>query len=212
MTEILEEIYRRLHAFFGPQHWWPADTPFEVCVGAILTQNTSWKNVRKAIDNLRQDGCLDVFSINDMPAEILAEKIRPAGYYNIKADRLHSFTRFLVSKYNGDVATMAREETGILRKALLDVKGIGPETADSILLYACGKPVFVVDGYTLRALARHDVIDEDSDYRRVQELFMDHLPKDVELYNEYHALWVAVGKDYCKKRQPRCAECPLKGI
>ena len=212
MEEQLSSIYDRLYSFFGGQNWWPAETPFEVCVGAILTQNTSWKNVSKAINRLKCAGSLDVHSINNMPDHDLAQLIRPAGYYNVKAGRLKHFTSFLISEFAGEIENASSFDTEELREKLLGVKGIGQETADSILLYACNRPVFVVDAYTIRALYRHDIVDDNAGYQDVRDLFMNNLPADIELFNEYHALWVAVGKDFCRKRKPLCQECPLQGI
>jgi endonuclease-3 related protein len=208
----LISIYERLLSAFGPQNWWPGDSPFEVCAGAILTQNTSWENVRRAISNLKNRGLLNPRAIYELPMESLARIIRSAGYYNIKAGRLQNFVAFLVNEFEGDLDAMFSKGLETLRPMLLDIKGIGPETADSILLYAGNLPSFVVDVYTIRALMRHDFIDEDAGYERIRSLFMDHLPADVKLYNEYHALWVILGKRFCKKTKPRCEECPLNGI
>ncbi len=205
----LMSIYRDLLAAFGPQNWWPGESPFEVCVGAILTQNTNWGNVEKAITNLRDRDLLSPEAIYRLPRESLAEIVQPAGYYNIKAGRLQNFVAFLVERFGGDLDAMFAEGLEVLRPLLLGIKGIGPETADSILLYAGRLPSFVVDVYTVRALTRHDIIDRDASYDEVRSLFMDHLPEDVGLYNQYHALWVALGKNYCKKTRPRCRECPL---
>jgi endonuclease-3 related protein len=205
-------IYERLLAAFGPQDWWPGDSPFEVCAGAILTQNTSWENVKRAISNLKNKGLLSPRAIYELPKESLARIIRPAGYYNIKAGRLQNFVAFLLGEFEGNLDNMFSMGLETLRPMLLDIKGIGPETADSILLYAGELPSFVVDVYTVRALMRHGFIDENADYEGVRSLFMDHLPADVELYNEYHALWVILGKSFCKKTKPRCGECPLNGI
>ncbi len=208
----LISIYRRLLSAFGPQDWWPGDSPFEVCAGAILTQNTNWGNVRRAISNLKNKDLLDPRAIYELSRESLARIIRPAGYYNVKAVRLQNFVAFLLDKFEGDLDAMFSIGLETLRPMLLDIKGIGPETADSILLYAGGLPSFVVDVYTVRALMRHDFIDENADYEEVRSLFMDHLTADAGLYNEYHALWVVLGKNFCKKTRPRCEECPLKGI
>lgn len=205
-------IYERLLSAFGPQNWWPGDSPFEVCVGAILTQNTSWENVKKAIFNLKNKGLLEPRAIYELPRESIAAIIRPAGYYNIKAGRLQNFMAFLMNEFHGDLDHMFSTGMEVLRPRLLGVKGIGPETADSILLYAGRLPSFVVDVYTMRALIRHDLIEESADYEEVRALFMDHLPADVDLYNEYHALWVNLGKRFCKKTKPRCEKCPLKVI
>jgi endonuclease-3 related protein len=203
-------MYRKAFKHFGRQHWWPADFPFEVMVGAILTQNTNWQNVEKAILNLKREKLLTPKRLSAVSLKKLASCIRSAGYYNIKAKRLKSFLEYLVVRYRGNIQKMSQIETGLLREELLGVNGIGPETADSILLYALNKPIFVVDAYTKRILARHGLISEDSSYIEVQKLFMQNLKKEVKLYNEYHALLVKVGKEYCLKNKPRCNICPLK--
>lgn len=207
--KILSDVYNALYKSFGPQHWWPGDTPFEVAVGAILTQNTNWGNVEKAIANIKRVGALHPQKLHDMPHEQLAELIRPAGYFNVKAKRLAAFMSFFVNHYKGSMAYMKTKDTISLRPELLSVKGIGPETADSILLYALEKPVFVIDAYTKRVLSRHGIITEDAAYHETQELFHRNLPEDVRLFNEYHALFVMVGKHYCKPK-PRCGDCPLE--
>ena len=203
-------IYERLFAFFGPQHWWPGGTPFEVAVGAILTQNTNWGNVERAIGNLKAAGGLSAGRLRDMPDDEVAALIRPAGYFNVKTRRLKAFLRLLVEGHGGSMAKMKRLELTALRQELLSVNGIGPETADSILLYALDKPVFVIDAYTKRVLSRHGVMGHDEPYEAFQGLFHRSLGRDVALFNEYHALFVAVGKDFCKPR-PRCGGCPLEG-
>jgi endonuclease-3 related protein len=210
MNIKLDLIYKRLYRYFGPQHWWPAKTVFEVMVGAILTQNTSWNNVKKAIDNLKKKKFLEPSRLYRLSHKRLALFIKPAGYYNIKAKRLKEFLSFLFKSYKGNLRTMTREDTQELREKLLSVNGIGQETADSILLYALKKPVFVVDAYTKRILWRHRFIKEDSHYEEIQNLFMKNLKKDVRLFNEYHALLVKLGKDFCLKRKPKCDICPLK--
>lgn len=212
LEERLIFIYEHLYDHFGPQHWWPGETPFEISVGAILTQNTSWGNVSKAILNLKTKGMLEPLILYNLPHEAIAEAIRPAGYFNVKAQRLTAFVSFIIERFNGSLDDMFSIGLEDLRPMLLGIKGIGPETADSILLYAGGLPSFVVDAYTVRALLRHDLIDQDAGYEDVRSLFMDHLPLDVSLFNEYHALWVAVGKSYCKKGSPYCKVCPLNGI
>ena len=217
LGEVLLEIYRRLYAHFGPQHWWPAESPFEVCVGAILTQNTNWRNVERAINNLKARGILSPEALHRLSLEELALLIRPAGYFRIKARRLKNFVDFLVLRYGGELSALAEKETEEIRKELLSIKGLGPETADSILLYALERPVFVVDAYTKRILLRHGLTTEESGYDELQELFMKNLPQDPELYNEYHALLVACGKHYCLSRKPRCVSpegksCPLAEI
>jgi endonuclease-3 related protein len=204
-------IYSKLHSCFGQQHWWPGETPFEVAVGAVLTQNTNWGNVEKAIRNIRLAGALHARTLHEMPAERLAELIRPAGYFNIKAKRLKNFINLLADKYGGSMTRMAREDLPVLRKQLLRVNGIGPETADSILLYALGKPVFVIDAYTKRVLSRHNIMHSDETYEAIQELFHAHLPTDADIFNEYHALFVRVAKEHCRTK-PLCTGCPLEGV
>ena len=208
----LLQIYERLRGHFGSQHWWPGDTPFEVCIGAILTQNTNWGNVERAILNLKAKGLLEPAALYNLPRDVLAEIIRPAGYFNIKAQRLHAFIDFLMGRFNGDLNAMFSSGLEDLRPVLLGIKGIGPETADSIILYAGGLATFVIDAYTARALLRHDLIGQDAEYEEVRSIFMDHLPADPALFNEFHALWVALGKKYCKKTGPKCDLCPLKDI
>ncbi|MDA8159889.1 MAG: endonuclease III domain-containing protein [Desulfobacteraceae bacterium] len=208
--QALNDIYDRLLARFGPQHWWPGETPFEVMVGAVLTQNTAWSNVEKAIANLKGQGLLDPARLFALPPPLLAEQIRPCGYFNLKAARLHNLLSLIAGRFDGDLDRFFATPLASLRQQLLEVKGIGPETADSILLYAAGKPIFVVDAYTHRLLSRHGLIaEEEADYHQIQALFMDALPADPALFNEYHALIVRVGKEYCKKTGPRCGECPL---
>lgn len=207
----LVQIYNTLYKSFGPQHWWPGDTPFEIAVGAILTQNTNWSNVERAISNLKKEKVLNAKTLLNMKDAKLASLIRPAGYFNIKTKRLKHFLAFLDKHYNGAIENMKDKDLPLLRHQLLDVNGIGPETADSILLYALNKPVFVIDAYTKRVFARHKVISENATYHEMQELFHNNLSPDVQLFNEYHALLVMTGKHYCKPK-PRCQGCPLKGI
>lgn len=209
MTSKVNALYQKLYACFGPQHWWPADSRFEVIVGAVLTQNTNWANVEKAIDNLRKRRLLKAAKLYQIPKEKLAKLIKPAGYYNIKAKRLRSFLHFFLKDYKGSLKIMSLADTLNLRQQLLSVNGIGPETADSILLYALDKPVFVVDAYTKRILLRHGFIKEDVGYEHIQNLFMQHLKTDVKLFNEYHALLVRLGKEFCLKNEPKCRICPL---
>lgn len=204
----LRAIYETLNAYFGDLHWWPGDSPFEVIVGAILTQNTAWRNVESAISKLKSEGYLYPGVILTIDEKKLGDLIRPAGYYNIKTRRLKSFIRFLYEEYNGDLDCMFAEDLWYLREKLLTVKGIGEETADSILLYAGNKPVFVIDAYTRRILLRHSIIRADATYTEIQNLFMNNLPQSVPLYNQYHALLVNTGKFFCS-RNPRCDECPL---
>lgn len=209
--ETLTEIYQLLHDAFGSQNWWPGETRLEIIVGAILTQNTNWKNVEKAIVNLKSAACLDAEVLSRMGTQQLAELIRPAGYYNIKARRLKDFVDWLFNAYGGDVANLESANTEQLREELLSIKGVGCETADSILLYALDRPVFVVDAYTARIAARHGLIELGADYEHLRQLFESNLPEDVRLFNEYHALLVRVGKEFCKTRA-RCADCPLEKL
>lgn len=212
MKNKLLRLYETLYTHFGPQHWWPGDTPLEIMVGAVLTQNTNWGNVSRAIDNIKQYGLLSLAALDAMPPASLAELIRPSGYYNLKAARLKNLLAFIQQEYQGDLDLFFALDLPVLRENLLAVKGIGPETADSIILYAAQQPIFVVDAYTHRILFRHQLIDDGVDYYEIQELFMDSLPEDVQLYNEYHALLVRLGKDFCKKSKPLCDDCPVKDI
>lgn len=208
---LLMEAYRRMHAHFGHRSWWPGDTPFEIIVGAILTQNTNWQNVEKAIANLKRDGLLTARKLYELHPMSLASLIRSAGYFRVKSKRLRSFLKFFIENYDGSIKKIWDEEVGTLREKLLGVKGIGAETADSILLYALDKPIFVVDAYTKRILNRHYLCSEDETYDDVQDIFMDHLDHDVKLFNDYHAQLVEVGKTYCRPKDPRCKDCPLNG-
>jgi endonuclease III related protein len=207
-----EDAYGLLYAFFGPQGWWPGETPFEVMVGAILTQNTSWSNVAKAIANLKNSGLLTFETLSRCNSEEIASYIRSSGYYNLKARRLRNLLDLVESDYHGKLDLFLAEDLAIARRKLLEVKGVGPETADSILLYACGHAIFVVDMYTHRVFSRHNLVLEESDYQSIQTVFMDHLPPDARLYNEFHALIVRVATTYCKKKNPLCEECPLQGF
>jgi endonuclease-3 related protein len=211
LNEKLTTIYNLLFSHFGPQHWWPGDTPFEIAVGAILTQNTNWSNVEKAITNLKGAKKLNSRALRNITQTELASLIRPAGYFNIKADRLKHFIAFLSDNYNGSMKKMRAEEPVPLREKLLGVKGIGPETADSIMLYALEKPVFVIDAYTKRIFSRHKLVSEDAAYHDLQDIFYGNLPQDVKMFNEYHALIVMLGKDYCRPK-PRCEGCPLQDL
>jgi endonuclease-3 related protein len=179
-------------------------------VGAILTQNTNWANVEKAINNLRKNKLLSQRSLYKLSHKRLASLIRPSGYYNIKAKRLKAFLAFLFKFYQGSLKKISRVDTLTLRRHLLCVNGIGPETADSILLYCLDRPVFVIDAYTKRILSRHSLLKEGSSYDEAQNLFMQNLKNDVKLFNEYHALLVKLGKDFCLKSKPKCVICPLK--
>jgi endonuclease III related protein len=207
---LLHELYRILWETFGPQGWWPGDTAFEMSVGAILTQNTNWRNVARAIQVLKDHDLLNPQALHTLPEAELAQLIRPAGYYNIKARRLKNFLVFLAHHYQYSMAAMATAPLERLRLDLLAIKGVGPETADSILLYALHKPTFVVDAYTFRILSRHGLIPEAYAYEDLRQLFMTHVPPEVPRYQEYHALLVRVGKEWCRP-QPRCETCPLHG-
>jgi len=209
--EILTEIYELLFEHFGPQHWWPGDTPLEIITGAILTQNTNWANVEKAISNLKSAELLIPDKLYSIDVSELAELIRPAGYYNIKAKRLKNCINWLFENYDGKLANLESINTEQLRDELLSVKGIGRETADSILLYALERPVFVVDAYTARVVFRHGLIEPEADYEQLRELFQSNLPQDTKLFNEYHALLVKAGKEFCRPKA-RCPNCPLEKL
>lgn len=211
VPQLLSKFYEAMSASLGPMHWWPARTPFEVIVGAILTQNTSWGNVERAIDNLRQARLLSPLALARVPRARLARLIRSSGYFRQKTIKLKTFVRFLRKGYRGSLARMFRRPTAELREELLAVHGIGPETADSILLYAGHHPVFVVDAYTRRILERHGLIGEKASYEDIRQLFESNLPRDVRLWNDYHALLVNVGKNWCRTRNPLCDQCPLGG-
>jgi endonuclease-3 related protein len=208
-TSDLPLFYDALLRAYGPQGWWPARTPLEVVVGAILTQNTAWRNVERAIERLRSAGALNWQRLAELTEAELAELIRAAGTFNVKARRLKSFVEFLFARYGGDLDAMADVGTERLREELLSVRGIGRETADAILLYALGRPSFVVDAYTHRILRRHGLIDADTDYEGLKSLFESALPADAAMFNEFHALLVAVGKKQCRPRA-QCAGCPLE--
>jgi len=208
---LLLDLYSKLYKAFGPRHWWPGDSPFEVTVGAILTQNTAWRNVEKAIGNLKAANLLSPDALQELPVQDLAAVIRPAGYYNIKARRLKHFLDFLFRENGGDLDSLLAEGLDTLRDKLLSINGIGPETADSILLYAGNQPTFVVDTYTKRILFRHRLMPEEVSYDEVRSFFMDSLEPDVAMFNEYHALLVYLGHSFCLKRNPRCSTCPAEG-
>ncbi len=209
MKKKLNNIYKKLYRAFGPQHWWPGDTPFEIAVGAVLTQNTNWSNVEKAIVNLKRAEALNAESIHEMKTDRLASLIKPAGYFNIKAKRLKAFIEFLMNEYHGSMKRMAGEKMETLRAKLLTIHGIGSETADSILLYALEKPIFVIDAYTKRVLSRHNIVRNNESYEKIQELFHSTFTRNAKLFNEYHALFVKLGKTYCITK-PRCEGCPLE--
>jgi endonuclease-3 related protein len=210
MPGVQQQVYQRLFKAFGPRHWWPGETPFEIMVGAVLTQNTNWQNVEKAIHNLREADLLEPKALYNVPVEELEELIRPAGYFRVKARRLRNLLEFLIDRYDGSLEAMFQTDLPTLREELLSVNGIGPETADSILLYAGGLSTFVVDAYTHRVLARHGWIDLQADYHEIKDYLESSLPQDVQLYNEYHALFVHLGKHFCKKSKPLCGQCPLE--
>jgi endonuclease-3 related protein len=207
----LSQIYEILLKEFGPQNWWPADSLFEVIAGAVLTQNTNWTNVSRAIANLKKEELLAPQRIASVDKRKLITAIRPSGFYNQKASYLKGISRYIIERYSGDLGKMSRAETGILRDELLAIKGLGPETADSILLYALDKPVFVIDSYTRRIFSRHGVEIKDADYAAWQECFESNLPRDAVMFNEYHALIVRLAKERCRKK-PDCRDCPLEGI
>ncbi len=211
ISEQLTEIYRLLFDCLGPQHWWPGETKIEIITGAILTQNTSWPNVEKAIANLKAADLLTSEKLYHLDIAALAELIRPAGYFNIKAKRLKNFLNWLFSDYDGRLTNLEDVGTDRLRAELLAIKGIGPETADSILLYAFNREVFVVDAYTARIATRHRLIEPSAGYEQLRELFQFNLPPDTQLFNEYHALLVSVGKNWCRPKA-RCADCPLNKL
>ena len=210
--EALTNIYKLLYRRFGPRHWWPGETKLQIIIGAILTQNTAWGNVEKAIKNLKKERALTVKRLSRISEKKLAKLIRPAGYYNIKSRRIKSFLVFLNEAYKGNINRMFKTRTKVLRGELLDVKGIGPETADSILLYAGEKPVFVVDSYTNRIFSRHCYIQKDADYSEVQGFFEKNLKRNRALFNEFHALIVELGKNICKSTKPLCKMCPIRRI
>jgi endonuclease-3 related protein len=209
MTLQLFQAYERLLDAFGPQHWWPGDSPFEIMVGAVLVQNTAWRNVERAIANLREAGLMEPRALYALAPEELAELIRPAGYFQVKARRLQNLLQFVVDEYGGSLDQLFRTDLNTLRGQLLAIHGIGPETADAILLYAGALPSFVVDTYTHRVLARHGWIGYDAGYDEIKEQFESDLPADAALYNEYHALLVRVGKEFCRRAAPKCDGCPL---
>ena len=211
-SDDLMRYYEAMSGALGPMHWWPAKTPFEVIVGAILTQSTAWGNVELAIDNLRSAKLLTPSAILKVHPRRLASLVRPSGYFRQKAKKLKSFVQFLQAKYGGSLKRMFRMPTSELRLELLSVHGIGPETADSILLYAGNHPVFVVDAYTHRIFGRHEITAGKPDYEGVRALFEAALPPHPPFLNEFHALIVNTGKNWCRKSSPRCAECPLRTL
>jgi endonuclease-3 related protein len=211
LSQLLTETYRLLFARYGPQHWWPADTAFEVMVGAILTQSAAWGNVEKAISNLKQAEALTPVSLRQLPIDELAKLIYPSGYYKAKALKLKKFVERLEEAYQDSLDKLFSLDIPQLRNELLSIHGVGPETADSIILYAAHKPTFVIDAYTRRIISRLGLSPQRDDYATFQALFMDNLPADKKLFNEYHALFVRHGKESCKKA-PLCDHCCLKGL
>lgn len=205
---MLMDIYRALREAFGCRHWWPGDTPFEVMVGAVLTQRTNWRNVAKAIDALKAVGLMSPHAMAQVEVERLQSLIRPAGYYRQKAARLRRLVDWLIERASADVTALEEVATDDLREELLALRGIGPETADSILLYALDRAVFVVDTYTKRVVVRHGLLDAACSYYDLRDLFESNLPADVALYKDYHAQLVEVGKRHCRS-VPRCPACPL---
>lgn len=205
------KIYKILYKFFGPQHWWPGDTAFEVMIGAILAQNTNWRNASKAIDKIENAGLLKPHKLLNH-RRMIPELIRSSGFYKLKSKRLVVFLAYFIEKYNGEIRKMKKKKILVLRDELLALSGIGFETADSILLYALSKPVFVVDAYTRRIFSRHGFFTHDLSYDDIRYVFESNLPRRVRLFNEYHALCVKLGKEYCKKNEPLCNTCPLRTI
>lgn len=218
LKTLLPQIYQLLRDRFGYLDWWPGETPFEVIVGAILTQNTSWTNVEKAIFNLKSAGALSpdgilALSIDDSGPGVhsLPNLIKPSGYFNQKTKRLQTIAKWVMIRCQGDLRKLESVSTFDLRNELLGIIGIGQETADSILLYAFGRLVFVVDTYTKRSMNRVGICDEDISYEDLQDLFVRNIDRDIDLYNDFHAQIVALGKYHCKTR-PLCENCPLSGI
>ncbi|HTY92018.1 MAG TPA: endonuclease III domain-containing protein [Methanocella sp.] len=207
----LLEIYRLLRNRFGHRNWWPADSSFEVIIGAILTQNVAWNNASKAIDGLKRANMLEPLALNERAAEEIAPLIKPSRFYNMKAMKIKNFMDFYYREYGGDLSVMSAESPAVLRKKLLAVKGLGQETADCILLYACGMPIFVVDAYTKRILQRYGIFKKEPSYEEAQRYFTENLPRDIELYNDFHAQIVQLGNCVCKTR-PLCGSCPIAAV
>jgi len=211
VTKILLDVYHRLLAHYGAQHWWPADNPFEVIIGAILTQSAAWGNVEKAITNLKAKGALSPAALRQLPIGELSQLVYPSGYYNAKALKIKSFVHWLGEDYNDNLDGLFALDVPLLRQELLSVHGIGEETADSIILYAAQKAIFVIDAYTRRIISRLGLEPLTNSYAAFQDLFMRHLPHDEGLFNEYHALFVRHGKATCK-RLPLCPGCCLSPL
>ena len=207
----LTDVYHLLRGHHGPQKWWPADTPFEVMVGAILVQRTTWTNTRRAIENLKRAGKLSPRAIRDTGEEDIQELVKPSGFFRTKARKLRALSEFLGERYGDSLEAMSELSDSELRGELLSVYGVGDETADDIMLYAFGRPLFVVDAYTRRIFGRLGLVDPNLKYADVQSVFQDGIPRDVALYNEYHGLIVVHGKAICKTR-PVCSECPLDTV
>ena len=206
---VLLQYFAAMHRHFGDQHWWPAESPFEVMIGAVLTQNTSWRGVELAIARLRDASAIDAVVLYRLGPVEIAPLIRPAGYFNVKSRRLWNLAAWFVETHHADFSALSRLPTQILRAQLLAIRGIGPETADSILLYALGRGIFVVDAYTRRLLSRHHLLPPAAGYHQMQQFMTAALPESVELYNEFHAQIVKTGKQYCRP-SPRCDHCPLR--
>ena len=208
----MKDVFDAMLRHFGPQQWWPGDSPFEIAVGAILTQNTNWRNVALCIAVLKRNNLLDPHALYDLPVQDLWDFIRPAGYFRVKAKRLHNFVRWLIERFDGSMETMSAQPLDALREELLEINGIGPETADSILLYAARKPTFVVDAYTYRIAVRHGWVETEAGYEELKDYFESRLSDDVPTLNEMHALLVEVGKKCCRPRETRCELCPLQAF
>ncbi|SFU98962.1 endonuclease III domain-containing protein [Alicyclobacillus macrosporangiidus] len=206
---VLMDLYRRMYAAFGDRGWWPAETAEEVVIGAILVQSVAWSNVVKAIGRLRERGLLGLEALHAAPVEVVAECVVPTRYYRAKAQKLKAFAAHVHERHGGSLERMFEQDTDALREELLSIYGIGPETADDILLYAAGKRSFVIDAYTKRIFSRLGLVDERIGYEPLRAWFMRHLPADVALYNNYHALIDAIGHHFCSARRPACASCPL---
>ncbi len=212
LDERLMDVYHRLLVRYGPQSWWPGDSAFEVIVGAILTQSAAWTGVARAIDNLKAAGMLSPAALRAVPIEELAVLIRPSVYFNAKSRKLRAFVEHLGEHHDDDLDAMFRQDVDTLRRELLSIHGIGEETADDILLYAAGKPVFVIDAYTRRIMGRLGITPQVDRYGAYQSMFMDNLPRDEALFNEYHALLDRHGVEACRKRAPQCASCCLLAV
>ncbi|MFH1761247.1 MAG: hypothetical protein ABIA63_09115 [bacterium] len=209
MKEFVLNIYKVLLKIFGHQKWWPGDTRLEIIIGAILTQNTNWTNAEKAIKNLKKNGLLKLSQLRTAETSLIKNCIKPSGYYNQKTKKILNFLEFFEHNYNNSFSLMKKQNTGELREKLLKINGIGPETADSILLYALNKKIFVIDAYTKRILSRHGLIRNDAGYCETQSFITDNFLCGIKEYNEFHALLVKLGKDFCKKTNPLCKICPL---